>query len=189
MSTGPKSFKQKFIHEIKTVAFATVYFAIWFGLLMFLKTMILTEYKVEFTGISMALIGALILAKVVLIIDLVPLSGWTRKHPAVWFLFFRTLFNIIAVFILLLLEKAFESRHEYGGFGSSLSQVFQHRDIYHVWANVTVVSIAVFWFNVIFVVRRYLGEQKLRQLFFSIPMNELLSKDTEKKSLEMEEIK
>ncbi len=113
--------------------------------------MILTEYKVEFSGISKAIIGALILAKVVLVIDLIPLSKWTRQHPAIYFIFFRTLFNIVAVFILLLLEKAFEARHEYGGFGSSLSQVFQHRDVYHVWANVTVVSIAVFWFNVIFV--------------------------------------
>jgi len=178
MSTAPKSFKQKLLHEIKAVAFATVYFAIWLGILMFLKTMILTEYKVEFTGIWMALIGALILAKVVLVIDLIPLSGWTRKHPAVYFLFFRTLFNIVAVFILLLLEKAFETRREYGGFGSALSQVFQHRDVYHVWANVTVVSIAVFWFNVIFVLRRYLGEQKFRQLFFSISMADFLSKDS-----------
>jgi len=177
MSTAPKSFKQKALHEIKAVAFATIYFAIWLGILMFLKTMILTEYKVEFTGISMAIIGALILAKVVLVIDLIPLSKWTRQRPAAWFLFFRTLLNIIAVFILLLLEKAFEARHEYGGFGSSLSQVFQQRDISHVWANVTVVSIAVFWFNVIFVLRRYLGEKKLRQLFFSIPMAEVLSKD------------
>ena len=76
-------------------------------------------------------------------------SQWTRKHSAIYFIIFRTLFNIIAVFVFLLLEKAFESRHEYGGFGSSLSQIFQHRDVYHVWANVTVVSIAVFWFNVI----------------------------------------
>src|SRR5580765_2975114 len=174
MSTAPKSFKQKASKEIKSVVFATIYFAIWLGILMFLKTMILTEDKVEFTGISMAVIGALILAKVVLVIDLIPLSGWTRKRPAVWFLFFRTLFNIIAVYILLLIEKAFEARHEYGGFGSSLSQVFQHRDVYHVWANVTVVSIAVFWFNVIFVLRRYLGEQKFRQLFFSIPMTDFL---------------
>jgi hypothetical protein len=179
MNTEPKSFKQKLFHEIRTVAIATVYFAIWLGLLMFLKTMILTEYKVEFSGISKALIGALILAKVVLVIDLIPLSKWTRLHPAVHFIIFRTLFNIVAVFILLLLEKAFESRHEYGGFGNSLSQVFQHRDVYHVWANVTVVSIAVFWFNVIFVLRRYLGEQKLRELFFSIPMTDLLSAHTE----------
>ena len=79
MSTAPKSFRQKLFKEIKTVAIATVYFAIWIGILMFLKTMILTEYKVEFTGISKALIGALILAKVVLVIDLIPLSNWTRN--------------------------------------------------------------------------------------------------------------
>ncbi len=180
MSTAPGSFKHKLFKEIKSVAFATVYFAIWLGILMFLKTMILTEYKVEFTGISMALIGALILGKVVLVVDLIPLSNWTREHSAVYFIIFRTLLIIVAVFILLLLEKAFESRHEYGGFGSALSQVFQHRDVYHVWANVTVVGIAVFWFNIIFVLRRYFGAQKLRQLFFSIAMTDLLSKRTEK---------
>ena len=177
MSTAPESFKQRVFKEIKSVAIATVYFTIWFGILMFLKTMILTEYKVEFSGISMAIIGALILAKVVLVIDLIPVSNWTREHSAAYFIFFRTFFIIVAVFILLLLEKAFEARHEYGGFGSALSQVFRHSGVYHLWASVTVVSIAVFWFNVIFVLRRFLGEQKLKQLFFSIPMTDLPSKN------------
>ena len=146
---------------------------------MFLKTMILSEYKVEFRGISMALIGALILAKVVLVIDHIPLSRWTRERSPIYFMIFRTLFNIVGVFIVLLLENAFESRHEYGSFGSALINVFQHRDVYHVWASVTVVSIAVFWFNVLFVLRKYLGEQKLSQLFFSTPMTNVLSKRTE----------
>jgi len=178
MSTQPKSLKQKVYHEIKTVAITTVYFAIWFGLLMFLKKMILTEYKVEFTNIAMALIGALILAKVVLVIDLIPLSSWTRGRSAVYFIFFRTLLNIIAVYILLLVEHAFTARYEYGGFGAALGHVFQHRDVYHIWANVTAVGISVFWFNVIFVLRQHLGEQKLRQLFFLDSMNDLLLKRT-----------
>lgn len=166
---------------MKTVAITTVYFLIWFGLLMFLKNMILTEYQVEFTNISMALIGALILAKVVLVIDLIPLSPWTRKLPAIYFIFFRTLLNIIAVYIMLLIEHAFTERHEYGGFGGALGHVFIHRDVYHIWANVTAVGISVFWFNVIFVFRQYFGEQKLRQLFFSDPMNDLLSKQPKQK--------
>jgi len=179
MSTQPKPFKQKLIHEMKAVAFATLYFAIWFGILMFLKTMILSEYKVEFGGISMALIGALILAKVVLVIDHIPLSRWTREQPAIYFVIFRTLFNIVGVFIVLLLEHAFKSRHEYGSFGSALINAFQHRDVYHMWASVTVVSIAVFWFNVLFVLRKYLGEHELSQLFFSTPMTSVLTKRIE----------
>jgi len=179
MSTQSKSFQQKLIHEIKAVAFATLYFAIWFGILMFLKTMILSEYKVEFGGISMALIGALILAKVALVIDHIPLSRWTRERSPIYFVIFRTLFNIVGVFIVLLLEHAFESRHEYGSFGSALINVFQHRDVYHLWASVTVVSIAVFWFNVLFVLRKYFGEKKLSQLFFSTPMTSVLSKRNE----------
>ncbi|HEY5919719.1 MAG TPA: hypothetical protein VIU13_20005 [Chryseolinea sp.] len=176
MSKQSKSFKQKLIHEMKAVAFATLYFAIWFGILMFLKTMILSEYEVEFSGISMALIGALVLAKVALVIDHIPFSSWTRERSPIYFVIFRTLLNVVGVFIVLLLEHAFKARHEYGSFGSALINVFQHRDVYHLWASVTVVGISVFLFNVLFVLRKYIGEQKLSELFFSTPLANLLSK-------------
>jgi len=152
--------------------------------------MILSQYKVEFSGISMALISALILAKVALVVDHIPLSRWTRERSPIYFVIFRTLFNIVGVFIVLLLEHAFESRHEYRNFGSALINVFQHRDVYHMWASVTVVSIAVFWFNVLFVLRKYLGEKKLSQLFFSTPMTSVLSKHSnEKQVIQIEEVK
>ena len=176
MTTQTLSLKQKLFHEAQAVALATLYFLIWFGILMFLKTMILSEYKVQFSGVSKAVVGALILAKVVLVIDRIPLSPWTRKHSAIYFIIFRTLLSNFGVFVVLVLEHAFKARHEYGGFKGALINVFQHSDMYHVWVVITVVSISVFWFNVLFVLRKYLGEHELSQLFFLTPMTSLLAK-------------
>lgn len=182
MSTDTKTFWQKFFKEIKSIALTTLYFALWFGILLLLKKLILEDYQIEFSGISMALIGALILAKVVLLMNYIPHTGWTHKHSAIFFIIFRTLLYTSGVLIVMLLEKAFESRHEAGGFGSALIHVFQDRDIYRVWAGIIVVSLSLFWFNVLSVLQQYFGEHKLRQLFFSIPIADLQSKHIEQKT-------
>jgi hypothetical protein len=55
------SFRQKLRDEIKAVALATLYFATWIGVLVLLKKLILAEYRIEFHGLSLALVGALVL--------------------------------------------------------------------------------------------------------------------------------
>jgi hypothetical protein len=164
--------RQKLAEEIKALVFATVYFAVWFGVLVFLKELILAEYQIAFRGLSLALVGALVVAKVVLVMEHVTLGQWIRRHPAVVDVVARTLLYGLGVFVALLLEKAFESRHEYGGFGPALGQVFQHRDMPHVWANTICVGFALLGFNALAVLRRHLGEGKLTRLFLASPARE-----------------
>src|SRR5262249_2519918 len=121
------------------------------------------------TGLSLALIGALIVAKVVLVLEHVSLGEWINRHPAAVDVAVRTLFYAIGVLIVLLLEKAFESRHEAGGFGPALLHVFQHRAIPRVWANTVLVACALLVFNVLAVLRRQLGEDSLFRSFLARP--------------------
>ena len=58
---------QKVKHEIVTIVSLTLYFLAWLGFLMLLKFLLLSDFQIEFTGFSIALVGALVLAKVVLI--------------------------------------------------------------------------------------------------------------------------
>jgi hypothetical protein len=74
--------KHKLKDEIKAVGLTTLYFATWIGVLVVLKQLVLEEYRIQFNGLSMALVGALILAKVVLVLEHVPLGGWIRTRPA-----------------------------------------------------------------------------------------------------------
>ena len=73
------SITQKLKHEIVIVISLTFYFACWFGALVLLKYLLLSEYQIAFTGLSVALIGALVLAKVVL--EHVPLGAWVQTRP------------------------------------------------------------------------------------------------------------
>ena len=161
------SFREKAVEEVREIGLITLYFALCFLTLMFLKRLVLAEYNIEASGLSVALISALVVAKVVVVLQHVPLGRWFREHPAAVDVAARTLLYTGGVFLVMLAEKAFESRHEAGGFGAALVTVFDHRDIHHVWAATIGVGGALLVFNVLSVVQQNLGEGGLSRLFFA----------------------
>jgi hypothetical protein len=173
------SLQQKLTREIKALTVAMLYFGGWIGVLVVLKTLALAEYRIAFHGFSLALLGALVLAKVVLVLEHVPLGAWVRARPAWVDLILRTVLYSFGVLVVLLLEKAFEGRHEHGGFGPSLMSVFHHVEIHQVWVNTICLSGALFGFNLLSLVRRHLGPGGLLRLFFSPLPEEPEAKQTD----------
>ncbi len=161
------SILQKLKHEAVEIGLAMLYFGTWIAALLLLKELLLEEYDIAFHHWSMALIGALILSKVVIILEHVPMGAWVRARPAWVEVTLRTLLYSIGVVIVLLLEKGFESRHEHGGFVPSLAVVFQHVDIAHVWVNALCLSGALLVHNALGVIRHHLGERVLFRLYLS----------------------
>jgi hypothetical protein len=159
------SLQQKLKHELKAVGLATLYFGVWIGALMILKTLVLAEYRIAFHGWSLALFGALILAKVVLVLEHVSLGAWVRARPAWVDVVLRTALYALGVLVVLVFEKAFDGRHEHGGFVPSLTEGFRHVEVHHVWVNTICLSGALFGYNVLSVVRRHLGVSGLRRMF------------------------
>lgn len=163
---------QKLRAEVRAVALVTLYFAAWIGTLMVIKVLVLEEYHIQYHGFSLVLVGALVLAKVVLVLEHVSLGAWIQIRPAWVHVAVRTVLYSFGVLIVLLLEKAFESRHDHGGFLPALASLFQHVDIHHVWVNAIVLSGALLVYNAMEVVRLRLGEGGLSRLFLSPLPNE-----------------
>jgi hypothetical protein len=166
------NFQQKLRKEIIEVLVTTLYFVLWFGVLMSLKTLYLSEYHIEVRGFSLALVGALIVAKVVLLMEHVTLGQWIRNHAVALEILLRTVLCTIGVALALLLERGFEARHEHGGFWNSVVWVFQHRDGRHVWADSIGVGAALLAYNTLRAIRRHLGEGRLHRVFLSPPASE-----------------
>ena len=167
----PMSVQQNLKHELKAILLLTLFFAAWLGVLMGIKVLIPEEYQIPFGGISKVLIGALILAKVVLILEHVSLGAWLRRKPVIVDAVLRTLFYASGTLVVMLLEKAIESRHEQGGFGPALLKVFQHPDMPHVWANTLCVTGALLFYNLLSVLNRHHGPGGLARVFLSPPRN------------------
>jgi hypothetical protein len=163
----------KIFKELKTVVRVAAYFAIVFMLMMLMKKLYLKDYDIQFSGLSQALVGALILSKVVILLEYVNLGQWVQRRPPIVDIILRTLLYTVGVLIVIILEKAFEKRHEVSGYGMAILYVFSHRDIYHVWATTIGSAGSIFVYNCFSVIQRVMGKNGLAKLYFSIPLNQV----------------
>jgi len=165
--------RQKVLREIKSVGLITLYFASCFALMMLLKHLVLAQHEIHFRGLSIAIVAALVVGKVVAVLEKVPLGPWVRRQPAALDVVVRTLIYTLGVFVVLLLERSFKSRHEAGGFGSALVSVVQNRDSARVWATTISVGGTLLAFNLVSILRRHLGKRGLSRLFFVTPLQDV----------------
>ena len=159
--------KQKLLHELKSVATTALYFGCWIAALLLLKFLVLSEYNITFRRWSMIVIGALILSKVVLILEHVSLGDWLRARPAWVDVILRTALYSVGVVIVLVLETGIEGRHEHGGFVGALQAALNSANAFHIYTNAICLSGALFGYNVLSVIRRHLGEGGLLKLFLA----------------------
>jgi len=59
----------------------------------------------------------------------------------------RTFLYLIGVAIILILEQAFEGRHEFGGFLNALKNLSKSADVNHILVNIICVFGALFFYN------------------------------------------
>jgi hypothetical protein len=130
----------------------------WIGVLVALKGLVLAEYRIEFHGLSVALVGALVLAKVALVLEL---GASIRTRPALVDVVLRTALYAVGVLVGLVLEKAARGAARAWRSRSALMAVFQHAEVHHVWVNTIRLSGVLLGYNVMSVIRRHIGEGEL----------------------------
>jgi hypothetical protein len=68
--------------EVRSIGLYTLFSGTWFAIFLLLKRLILANYEIRFPGRSAAFIGALILAKVVLLLEHLSLGRGIARRPA-----------------------------------------------------------------------------------------------------------
>ena len=151
--------------EVVSVGVTTAVFAAWFLALLGLKTLVLEEYQIRFYGVATALVGAVVAAKVVIVLEHVPLLGPVERAPAWVQVVTRTALYTLAVLAAAALERAFETRAEHGGFGPALADLVQRSHWPHLATTAAGVGSVLLLYNAMAVVRRHVGPAGLRRMF------------------------
>jgi hypothetical protein len=157
--------RERLVEEVREIALSTIFFAAWFLALMTLKTLVLEEYEIGFSGVAAAIVGALVAAKVVAVLRHVRILGALERGPAWLWVLARTALYTLGVLVAAALERAFETRGEHGGFGAALGALLDDPHWPHVLAGTLGAGIALFVHNVLDVVRRHVPGQRLRPMF------------------------
>ena len=176
--------KERTVKEFRSIFWTSIYFFTWFGGLMILKVLLLEEYRIEFYGLTAVVIGALVVAKVVLILEYVPMP-FTMGKPAYVDILSRTFLYLAGVVIILILEKSIEARHEYGGILNAFESIKTHTDKYHIWVNTLSVFGALLFYNIWSVVKKHFGKGIFRKLMISpVPLAAEPAKEQTKYKIE-----
>ena len=74
----------RLLKQVKEVALVTLYFMVCFAILLTLKKLFLAQYEVEFYSVSAAVVAALVIGKVVVVLDHTSIGNRFDKKHALW---------------------------------------------------------------------------------------------------------
>lgn len=157
---------QRLKHELLGVIPPAVFFFISFQLLAFTRSLILQQYGIQVSTFVSATIGALIVAKVVLVADLLPIVNRFPEKPVIYNVIWKTCIYLIAAFIVRYAEHLFHFFRQYGDLAAANRRLLEEV----VWPHFFIVQI---WLCVLFLLYctlreliRVLGREQVRAMFF-----------------------
>lgn len=157
-------------NEIKEVGLVTLYFFFCFGMLLTLKKLFLADYQIEVQAFSTAIIGALVIAKIVIVLDHTHAgTRFDSRLPLGLATLYKTLFYILVTAVVLFLERLFHFYRESGVLERAVIELWEHRDRNIILAKVLCIGLTFLGYHLYAGLDRRLGEGTLRRLVLGRP--------------------
>ncbi len=156
--------------EMKEVGVVTLYFFICFGVLLTLKKLFLADYQIEVQALSTAIISALIVAKIVIVLDHTRTgTRFDARLPLGLATLYKTLFYVLATAVVLFLEKLFHAYRDSSLLGQAIIEIWEHRDRNIILGKVLCIGLTFFGYYLYAGLDRRLGKGTLRRLVTTRP--------------------
>lgn len=151
--------------ELREIGIVTAYFLLCFLFFLTLKKFLLEAYDVQVSVVGTAVVGALVMAKVVVLLDKTSFGSAFRSRLWVHVMW-RSLLYAAAAFLVTVAERLFDAYREQDGLAPALREVWAGRDVDHFLAMNLAVAVSLLIYNVFVAIEREMGEGSLRRLFF-----------------------
>lgn len=168
MSNGEKKrggWKQKVASEMVAYWINVLYLAVFFGMFITYQRLVLAQYEISYEDYGISMIKALVLAKVIMLGDILRLGRGLEERPLVYPTLFRSFAFSVWVLLFIILESMvrgfLQGKGLVGGF-----EEFMQRDKYELLARSLIVFFAFIPFFAVRELGRVLGRGKLHELFF-----------------------
>jgi hypothetical protein len=153
--------------ELREIGLVTIYFLACFLFFLTLKKLLLEQYDLKITVFRTAVIGALVVAKVVVLLEKTSFGDRFRSGRLIVHMLWRSLGYTAAVFVVTLGERLFDLYREKGELPAALSEMWAGKDFHHFLAMNLCVGVSFLVYHGFTEIDRHLGEGGLRRLFFA----------------------
>lgn len=157
-------------HEFLLLIGPTIFFFVAFNVLTFTKKLFLEDYQINYSGFFIkATIGALLVGKVVLLADEIPLINRFPRTPLIHNVAWKTAIYSLAALVVQFLEEFLPRLWHHHSLALAIAGVWETIHWPHFWA----VHILLCYFLMIYVsfreLARTFGEVQFCHLFFGFP--------------------
>jgi hypothetical protein len=151
-------------HEMRELIPAVIYFIITFNIIGFTKVLMLREYGITVWTFVGTTLGALLVAKAVLIVGVLPFMEPFRKIPIIYNVLWKTLLYTLAAFMIQVLEEILRSLLKHTGLAPAWDVLWRP----HFWAIQIWLVMVLLVFCTLRELIGVLGPEKAREIFLGI---------------------
>jgi hypothetical protein len=159
----------KLIGLIREMAPVVLFFFIAFFLIFVLFKLFVSQYAIEFSALTRAAVAALIVAKVILLVDWAESGYRFANHRRAAVIACQTLVYCLVVILLGIGERIVHSVREAGNIQDGLARVLANANTDRFVGGALLVSLIVGSYLVMQEISRAMGKGALFKLFFHRP--------------------
>lgn len=157
-------------HEFYQVLPPTIFFLVAFNVITINKALMLREYGVSFSGFAAATIGALLVGKVVLVADKLPMINRFPEKPLVYNVVWKTMIYVLAVFVVRYVEHLIPFIRELGELGAAHRELIAEVVWPRFWSTQIWLVVLFFVYSFLHEMIRLIGREETLRMFFGRPV-------------------
>ena len=170
MSKIVEKVKEEFIGILPAV----IFFFCALHIVALVRSLMLENANITVAETTSIIVTALILGKVVLIADLIPLMNRYHHKPLIFNIAWKGTIYVAVASVLRVLERIIEEWRASGSLGEAYRNAIDHMKWPHFWALLIVLSVFLLTYCTMHELTRVLGKDnrgrgKLRTIFFGAP--------------------
>ncbi len=146
-----------------------IFFLIAFLLQLLIIKLAVAQFSIPVTVLSRAVVGALLAAKAVLILDETPLGRSLERYRPIVAVIFKTLLYGFGTLLLGYLERFLDALHRIGSFDGAIQNMIAQANVYRFFAWILGVTLIFAIYFVLSEINEHMGKGALWSLFFDRP--------------------
>jgi hypothetical protein len=152
--------------ELRAAILPIIFFLVVFHLVDITKTLILEAYRITPTSAVFATIGALIIAKAVLIADKLPFISLFATKPLMFTVLWKTLNYSILFLVFRCIEEIIPLVSKYGSLGGASEHLIDEVSWPHFWAIQIWLIVSLLLYTLISEFVGLFGAEKFKKALF-----------------------
>ena len=152
--------------ELLDVIPAFIFFLVMFYVLAITRALVLKAYGITVHSATVALIGALIVSKVILITNKLSFLNLYPKKPLIWNVVLKTIVFGTVTLAFLFIEELLRQSRQFGGMAAGYEHLKTNVEWPAFWARDIWLTVLLLFYCAAVELYRVVGEDKVKDIFF-----------------------